>query len=89
MTARRRPPKWTSGLLATGLLAVAGCHGGPRSGQLASGAATPYSAARPTYGPPPVNPLFISGYAGRNTGAPSARIVVPESPPRDEPGLLP
>ena len=62
---------------------------GKRGGALVPDRA-PYSAARPIYAPTPVNPLYISGYAGRSRPAPPARVVVPIAPGREsEPALLP
>lgn len=44
------------------LLSSAGCHGGRRGGGLAP--SETYQAARPPNSAAPINPLFVSGYAG-------------------------
>jgi hypothetical protein len=52
----------------------------------------PYSAARPTYNQPNLNPMRIGGYAGYNYG-PGARVVPQAAPvvvrPAEEPSLIP
>ena len=52
----------------------------------------PYSAARPTYAQPNLNPMRIGGYAGYNYG-PGPRVIPQEAPvlvrPVEEPSLIP
>jgi hypothetical protein len=52
----------------------------------------PYSAARPAYNQPNLNPMRIGGYAGYNYG-PGVRVVPQRSPvvvrPAEEPSLIP
>jgi hypothetical protein len=87
--APRRPAQARLRAAVLLALALAGCHGGHRGGQLAPAAPAPYTAARPAYGPRPINPLYISGYAGRRPTAPPARVVVPLPATPAEPSLLP
>lgn len=77
-----------AGVLAA--IALSGCHGAKQGGLLAPRGPDGYTVARPTYTPPPANPLFISGYAGRRPAAPPgrARVVAPVEP-AGEPSLLP
>lgn len=54
---------WASwAVVAMVVLSSAGCHGGRRGGGLAS--TETYQAARPPNRGAPINPLFVSGYAG-------------------------
>jgi hypothetical protein len=77
------------GILVIGMALQAGCHAGKHGGALAPDRA-PYSAARPIYAPTPINPLYISGYAGRSRPAPPPRVVVPNVPGAgSRPALLP
>lgn len=77
------------GMVVLGLALLAGCHAGKRGGLLAPDR-VPYSAARPSYAPTPIKPLFLSGYAGRPRPAPSAPVVVPLAPGGEsQPSLLP
>jgi hypothetical protein len=68
---------------------LAGCHGGKAGGVVAPDEA-PYVSARPIYAPQPINPLYISGYAGRGGAARVGPAVVPVVPAEPaEPSLLP
>ncbi len=61
MTTIPSKTAWAA-VVAMVLLSSAGCHGGRRGGGLAT--AETYQAARPPNSPTPINPLFVSGYAG-------------------------